>query len=192
MFHPEPWAAAYINSLEKEGARFEDGIAILGILVSWVKSLPARNLGEVSGSAAAKRMETLIRKGIAEMNVSSAYDASLPALETAIRFLVLAVRKNAIRYIDQVINEIKKSLDKKNGVLTISAEYAITPDGDFESRIKEAIKKKTGANKVEYSGKLNKDLIGGYRLRIGDTVMDASIRSQLSKLEALLAVDGGH
>jgi len=192
MFHPEPWAAAYINSLEKEGARFEDGIAILGILVSWVKSLPARNLGEVSGSTAAKRMETLIRKGIAEMNVSSAYDASLPALETAIRFLVLAVRKNAIRYIDQVINEIKKSLDKKNGVLTISAEYAITPDGDFESRIKEAIKKKTGANKVEYSGKLNKDLIGGYRLRIGDTVMDASIRSQLSKLEALLAVDGGH
>lgn len=190
MFHPGHWAAAYINSLEKEGGDIEDSVAILSILASWVRSLP----GEVFGKSAAEKLETLIRKGIAEMNVSPGNDASLAAQEIAIRFIVFMVKKNTVRYIVPVINEIKKMQNKKNGVLCVLAEYALPPDGDFESRIKEAVKKKTGAQKIEYSGQVNADLIGGYRLRIGDTVIDASIRSQLSKLEVLLAetVDGGN
>ena len=190
MFHSGHWAAAYLNSLEREGADFEDSIAMLGILSSWARSLP----GEVFGCSAAKKIETLIRRGIGEKKLSTGE-------EIAVRFVTLMVKKNKLRYIDPVINEIKRSLDKKNRVLTISAEYALPPAGDFESRIKEAVKKQTGAHEVRYSGRPRPELIGGYRLRIGDTVIDASILSRLSKLEDQLitgadrispAADGGN
>jgi len=178
MFHSGPWATAYINTLEKEGLDYEDSVADLQILASWVKSLPGRNLGEVSGNSAAEKLEKLIRRGIAEMN-----DASFPAREIAIRFLILMVKKHALIHIDPVIGEIKRTLDRKNGIRTVTAEYALPPDKDFEIRIREAIKKQTGAKEVRYSGKVNADLIGGYKLRIGDTVIDTSIRSRLRKLE---------
>ena len=190
MFHPGYWAAAYLNSLEKEGAGFEDSFAMLGILSSWAKSLP----GEVFGCSAAQKIETLIRRGVAEKKLSGGE-------EIAVRFLILMIKKNRFRYIDTVIDEIKRSLDNKNRVLSVSAEYALPPGGDFEFRIKEAVKKQTGAHEVKYSGKTRPELIGGYRLRIGDTVIDASILSRLSKLEDQLitgadwagpAADGGN
>jgi len=178
MFNSGHWAAAYINSLEKAGGNVEDGITILGILASWAKSLP----GEVFGSFAAVKLEMLVRKGVSEKN-----GVFSPALETSLRFFVLMVKKNKLKYIDPVIREINKLFEGKNGVLPVFVEYAFPPGKEFEVRIKEALKKQTGAQKVEYSGQVNRELIGGYRLRIGDTVIDASIRSQLNKLEALLA-----
>ena len=186
MFHPGKWAAAYINSLEAEGASYEDGIDILGILASWVKSLPAGMPGGIFGRTAAEKAEEMIREGITEINVSTA------ACEITIRFLVLMIKKNTVRYIDEVIGETRKLYNKKTGVLSVSAEYALPPDEDLESRIKEAVKKQSGALEVEYSGRVNPDLIGGYRLRIGDELIDASIRLQLQKLKALLIVDGGN
>jgi len=186
MFHPGRWAAAYIHSLEEEGASLEEGIEVLGILASWVTSLPAGRPGGIFGRTAAREAEKLIRDGAAKIDVSTS------AWETTLRFFVLMMAKNTVRYIDAVIGEIKKIYNKKNGVLPVSAEYALPPGPDFESRIIDTVKKQSGALKVEYSGQLNPDLIGGYRLRIGDELIDASIRSQLRQLEALLAVDGGN
>lgn len=43
---------------------------------------------------------------------------------------------------------------------------------------------------MELTGQVKEELIGGYRLRIGDEIIDASIRSQLQKMEACLAGGG--
>jgi len=103
------------------------------------------------------------------------------------------VRKNIIRHIDPVIAEAKKILDRKNGIVQVSAEYAFPPGEDFEFRIMERIKKQTGAVRVDITGQVNPRLIGGYRLRIGDEIIDASVRLQLRKLETCLASgDGGN
>jgi len=53
MFIPGHWASAFINSLETQGAEAKDGIEALGILASWVRSLP----GAVFGSSAAEKVE---------------------------------------------------------------------------------------------------------------------------------------
>ena len=193
MFATGHWAAAFINSLEKEGGEIEDGIEILKVLASWVKSLP----GTVSGSAAAKRLEALVRKGMANTNASGESEFFSPARETTVRFFILMIKKNMIRYIDSVIDETKKLLDKKRGVITISIEHTLPLGDSFTSGIKEVIKKRTGAVRVDLTGRINPELIGGYRLRIGDEIIDASIRSQLRNLETCLAdgitgPDGGN
>ena len=182
MFHSGHWAAALINSIERDGGDIEDGLEFFKVLASWVKKLP----GEVSGSSAAQKLEKLVREGLAKSGVAS------PAPEAAIRFFVLMAKKNKIRHVDSVLEEAKKLLDKKRGVVAVSIEYAFPIDGSDaglaaaktadESRIKEEIKKRTAAARVDLTERFNADLIGGYRLRIGDEIMDASVRLQLRKL----------
>ena len=189
MFAPGRWAAAFVNSLAAQGGE-EEGLNAFRELASWVKTLPSvLGPGAVSGSSAAEKLEKLIREGMAKTRDSAELMNSDPALEIALRFLILMVKKNMIRHIDSVIEETKKILDKKNGIVQVSLEYA-SPPGD-ESRIKEAIKKRTGAVGVELEGRVNPELIGGYRLQIGDEIIDASVRSQLRKLETCLTAGIG-
>ena len=184
MFNSRSWTAAFINTLEREGGEIEEGIETLRILASWASSLP----GTVFGRSAAKKLESLLRGGTAKAGVSS------PAREAAIRFLLLMVRKNTLRHVDSVIAEAKKLLDRKNGIVQVTIEYA----GDVssgkltgEDRIEKIIKERTGAVKVNITRQLNQELIGGYRLRMGDEIIDASVRSQLKKLETCLAAGDG-
>ena len=186
MFIPSHWARAFIDSVEKAGGEAEDGIEILGVFASWITSLP----GITYGASAAEKIERLIRKGVKKLSLSGESNISPPVLETATRFLVILLRKNAFRYINLVISEAKKILNKKRGVVTASLEYVFPPED--KSRIKESIKKYTRASRVVLKERVNTDLIGGYRLRIGDEIIDASIRSQLRELEICLSGNGGN
>ena len=213
MFSAGSWAQAFINSLDnppKNDDSIDEGFETLKVLASFVKSLP----GQVSGKSASEKLETLIRRGMAEtapLASAPTFEAASPALEAAVRFIVLSVRKDRFRYIDLVIEKIKNLIDKKRGIITASLECAFLPGVDEsnktsieesdieESRLIEVIKKRTGAAGVELSKRLNPQLIGGYRLRIGDEVIDASIRSQLRELlavmqngETSLAGNGGY
>ena len=182
MFAANRWAKAFFDVVNSENGKIEDSIAALRVFSSWVKTLK----GEVFGSSAAKKIEALVRSG-------AAGNAPLPdELEAAVRLFVLLVKKNAVHHIDAVIGEAQKLLNKKNRVLLATAEYVAAPEESFYSRVKEALIKKTGAARVELTGRANPGLIGGYRLWIGDQVIDASIRSQLRKMEACLneAADG--
>jgi len=193
MFAGRAWAEALTNTLEREGCKIEEGIEALGIFAPRVSSLR----GIAFGSSAAEKLEALFREGLKKAGVSS------PAYETALRFIVLMVRKNKFRHIDSVLAEAKKILDVKNRIVRAVVEYAAAPGEDAagaksakfmdESRIKELIKKRSGAVGVEMVVRNNQELLGGYRLRIGDEVIDASVRSQLKKLGNSLATgDGGY
>ena len=180
MFSAGSWAQAFINTLEKENCETDDGIMALTILAAWIKSLP----GTLNGRAAAEKLETLIRK-------ANSVNEPLPkAHEAAIRFVILAVRKNVFHHIDLVIERIKNIMNKKRRFITASLEYAFPPEND--DAIISAILRHSGAGKVELKKKHNPDLIGGYKLRIEDRVIDASVRSQLEKLKTCLAGDGGY
>ena len=192
MFHCGHWAAAFVSSIEKQGGEIEDGIDALGAMASWAKSLP----GHVFGFSAAEKLEKLIREGIAKAAALSESGAS-PALEAAIRFLVLMVRKNALCHIDSVLDRARYLMNKKRGIVYAYLESAAPVTEDTEARIKEAIIKRSGAAGVDIRKQLNPELIGGYRLRIEDKIIDASVRFQLRKLmialqsDKALAVDGG-
>ena len=118
-------------------------------------------------------------------------DGQSSAQEITEHFFQLLVKKKRVRYIDSVIVEIKNLLNKKRGIVTVSAEYAFQPTNEFESAICETIKKRTCASGVELAGCVKPELIGGYRLRIGDKIIDASIRGQLHKMKASLAAGDG-
>ena len=194
MFVSAHWAKAFINSLEElsdqnlSGSEIDSGVDMLWNLSSCAVSLRGREIN----SSSIKTLEKIIRQGIKKANGFSEDEDLSPATETAVRFFVLMLKKRKIHYIDSVINEVKKHLNKKRGIVEVSLEYAAAlPD---EAKIITAIKSKTGAAGVNLARRQNANLIGGYRLRMGDKIADASIRLQLRKLEAQLAAgceDGG-
>ena len=189
MFYPQRWAKAFMNSFEKEGADIGEGIEAFRILAAWAGSLP----GAVFGSSVAKKAEAQIRRAAIAAGIEKTGDASA-ALEIAVRFLVLMIGKNVIRHADSVIEETKRLLNRKNGIVKVTAEYAFPPGDDtawLAEDIRAVIKKRTGAARVDITGQVNAELIGGYRLCIGDEIIDASVRSQLLKLENFLTKPEG-
>jgi F-type H+-transporting ATPase subunit delta len=176
MFISEHWAAAFINS---QGPDAGEGLEYLKILASWVKSLP----GAVFGSSAAKRLENLAREPVEKTGSSLVF-------EKAVRITALLVRKNLFRHIDAVIREIEKILDKKQGIVPVTLESAFPLEGDAEARFREDVKRRIGAKEVRLEKKISPGLIGGYRLRIGDELVDASVCLQLREMAAALAGRG--
>jgi F-type H+-transporting ATPase subunit delta len=174
---PGHWAAAFIGSLEDEGMDADQGLLALKALASWVTALP----GAVFGSSAAEKLERLARNGIAKTGDSSG------ETETALRLVLLLVKKGLTQYIGRITTEAGKLLNKKRGIFLVSLEYAFPPGEDFENRLKAAIRKRMGASRIELKGILNPELIGGFRLRMGDEIIDSSVRSQLRKMPADLA-----
>jgi F-type H+-transporting ATPase subunit delta len=172
------WANSFINSIEKSGGGIEEGIETLNVLAPWVKSFPGANFGV----AAAEKLEPLIRNAffLTSGDISGSE-------ETAIRFLLLMVRRNTFRYFNSIMAEIKNILDEKNGIVSAYLEYAFEPDEKTKMEIIESIKNRTGAVKVELNGCINQALIGGYRLIIKDEIIDVSVRCKLEKLKNSLA-----
>ena len=183
MYTPGTWARAFINSLEGEGLSVKEGIGALKALSAQAKALP----GLFYGMAASEKLEKFIRKAAAD-NASAGLELAAPSFELVVRFLVLTVRKNMFRHINLIIKEIEKLTNKKSGIQEAFVEYAfpLVEKNQAESRIIEAIKKRSGAADVVLKSEYKPGLIGGYRIRIGDEIIDASVLFQLEKLKTAL------
>ena len=123
MFNSAHWARAFINLVDKTGGEIEDGIDMLILLSSCVKAIP----GKAAGRSDSEKLELLIREALTKTNSLS------PLHETAVRFLILMIKKNSVQHIDSVINKAKNILDEKHGVVKAYVEYAFQPDEEFNS-----------------------------------------------------------
>ena len=78
---------------------------------------------------------------------------------------------------------------KRSAAEDISEVDVITAYPLNENQIKkisESLSKRTG-NKIDINIEENKDLIGGVIIRVGDSVVDASLRGRLEELNNVIA-----
>jgi F-type H+-transporting ATPase subunit delta len=175
MFVPQRWAAAFVNSMGDQAA---EGFAVLRIFSAWIKELP----GAVFGSHAAKCLEKLIAEGAEKTGGGQA-----EILKKCSRFVCLLVKKDFFKHIDPVLREIEKILNEQNKILPVIVESVLPLDGELEALITEGLKKRKGAAEVRLEKRIDPALVGGLRLKIGDEIIDASLRSQLRWMAADLA-----
>jgi hypothetical protein len=196
MFTAERWAAAFINVLEEgaagDGSKggLEDakdqgpgdrGLAVLKALAGPVKLIP----GEKGGSAAAGKLDRMIQRAFTQCGPAGKEG------ETARRFLLLIVKRGAFQYIDLIIREIEKLLDKKKKILRVTIESALPVDDDFWEKLREPLMRKTGAGDIRFITRTVPELLSGYRLLAGSESLDASLRGQLQKMAEDLALPPG-
>lgn len=103
----------------------------------------------------------------------------------SLNFLFLIIQKKREPYLEAIHEEFLKFLDEHFGV----EESEITVAIDLEEKEKENIRKKISeiiGKKVRLNVKVNPDIMGGIVVRIGDKVIDGSIKTKLSLLEKKL------
>jgi F-type H+-transporting ATPase subunit delta len=201
MFAPEPWAAAFINTLRSSAgeeassaageASFAAGETPFAAAAEGLEALRAlvpvirRIKGAVAGSVSARRLAGMIRAA----SIQTGTDTGVMAAVTGL--LVLLIKRNCFDRIDRVNGAIEKLLDQKRGILTVTAESALPLDGETREALKKRLAARTGAGEVRLLTRIVPELIGGCRLRVGSDVIDASLRFQLQKMAGDLSLPGG-
>jgi ATP synthase F1 delta subunit len=86
----------------------------------------------------------------------------------------------------RVQRELDRLWQEENQLLPVQITSAIELDESVTSRIGEEIGRQTG-RKVELTSTVDPDVLGGIVLRVGNSILDASIRTRLERLRKQVA-----
>jgi F-type H+-transporting ATPase subunit delta len=103
-----------------------------------------------------------------------------------VNFLELLVEKGRMPEIFRIRREFDELWKKANRRLDVTVTSAIELDPKVVGKIGEEVERQTG-EKVELSSEVDDGILGGIVLRVGNMVLDASIRTRLEKLRKSVA-----
>jgi len=102
--------------------------------------------------------------------------------ETALNLVKLLIQKRRGRILPQIAREYGILMDRHQGIEHAEVTAAVKLDFATEFKLKEQLAKIT-ASKVELSTKVDPSIIGGFIARVGDKVIDGSVRNRLQILK---------
>ena len=97
------------------------------------------------------------------------------------QFFLILQKNNKLKKIDNIVEEFINYSKKQNGIQDIEIESARPLEQSTLNKIK-----KIFGEKSEVTEKINKDLLGGVRIKVDDLIYDASLQKQLIKLKQSL------
>jgi ATP synthase F1 delta subunit len=108
------------------------------------------------------------------------------AEETLLNFLELLVEKHRMPAIFRIRRQFDERWEEENRRLPVTVTSAIELDESTVRQIGDAIGKQTGRH-IELTSKVDPDILGGIVLRVGNSILDASIRNRLEQLRKQVA-----
>lgn len=110
--------------------------------------------------------------------------------ETFLRFLLVVVEKRRQRALPGMERAYREQLDERRGRIRAQVTLAMEPDGELRSeiadRLSELLDREVVPRFVE-----DEDILGGLVVRVGDRVLDASLRRRLHELRRTLTAGEG-
>lgn len=103
-----------------------------------------------------------------------------------ISFFSFVIDKNRENILYEILKEFLVICDSKNGILRANIKSASELSTEVRKKLTDTLESKTN-KKVEASFSLDKNLIGGFTVKIEDTVYDASVKQQLQNLRKKFA-----
>ena len=100
-------------------------------------------------------------------------------------FLVLLFDKGRIGFLREIASFYKDMADELKGVVKASIVSATELSADAVDKIKEALSKKTGKD-IVLDVEQDPNLIGGVVTKLGDLVLDGSVKTQLMNMRETL------
>src|ERR1700760_2854049 len=101
-------------------------------------------------------------------------------------FLELLIEKGRMPEIYRIRREFDELWKKSHQRLDVTVTSAIELDPGVVGKIGEEVERQTG-EKVELTSRVDSEILGGIVLRVGNMVLDASIRTRLDKLRKSVA-----
>ena len=114
-------------------------------------------------------------------------DKALEGEEEIVRnFLGVLIENHRMPALFRIRRELDAMWRDVNQLLPVQITSAVELDEAVTSRIGEEIGRQTG-RKVELSAQVDPDVLGGIVLRVGNSILDASIRTRLERLRKQVA-----
>jgi len=101
-------------------------------------------------------------------------------------FLELLVENHRMPALFRIRREFDRLWDEENKLLPVQITSAVELDEEVVRQIGDSIGRQTG-RRVELSSNVDPDVLGGLVVRVGNTVLDASIRHRLEQLRKQVA-----
>lgn len=98
-------------------------------------------------------------------------------------FLVLAVRNGRHRELPDMLRDMIREAKEYKGIGIVKVTTPLALTAEQRARVEKKILETTGYRTLEVDYAIDRDLIGGIVIRIGDRVLDASVRTQLDELQ---------
>ncbi|MBI9070433.1 MAG: F0F1 ATP synthase subunit delta [Melioribacteraceae bacterium] len=103
----------------------------------------------------------------------------------SLRFIKFVLSKNRQDYLYQIVKRYLELKDIKSGIVEVTITSAVELQDSQVTEIRKKLENITGKT-MRFKFKIDESIIGGFLVKIGDTVMDASIEHQLDKLREKL------
>jgi ATP synthase F1 delta subunit len=108
------------------------------------------------------------------------------ANEDFVRFLELLAERHRMPVIFRIRKDFDELYAEERKLLPVTVTSAVELDKDTVKEIGKKIEEQTG-RKVELTTKVDPNVIGGLVMRVGNIVMDGSIRARLERLRKQVA-----
>src|SRR4051794_8776818 len=106
--------------------------------------------------------------------------------EYLVRFLQLLAEKHRLPVLFRIRREFDTLWAKEQHLLEVDVTSAVELDEETVKDIGKKIEEQTG-QRVELTSEVDPDLIGGLVIRVGNMVLDASVRNRLERLRRQVA-----
>jgi len=108
------------------------------------------------------------------------------ANESLVNFLKLLVENHRMPLIHRIRRQYEKLWQEENQLLPVQVTSAIELDQQTVQSIGDKIGEQTG-RKIDLESRVDPDILGGIVLRVGNAILDASIRNRLDQLRRQVA-----
>jgi F-type H+-transporting ATPase subunit delta len=114
-------------------------------------------------------------------------DKAITGADDAVRnFLALLIENHRMPVVFRVRREYELLWEEAHHLLPVEITSAIQLDPSIAERIGDEIGRQTGRT-VELTSTVDPDVLGGIVLRVGNSILDASIRARLENLRKQVA-----
>jgi F-type H+-transporting ATPase subunit delta len=113
---------------------------------------------------------------------------SKPEIEKSVRdFGLYLARNRKLKLSEKIIESFEKIYNSQNGIIEARVVTAQKLESPQIQKIEKYIQKKYQAKKVILKNIVDENIKGGMIVKVGDEVMDGSLRGKLEELRKILA-----
>jgi F-type H+-transporting ATPase subunit delta len=106
--------------------------------------------------------------------------------ERLVNFLQLLAERHRMPALFRIRRSFDSTWAEENKLLPVTVTSAVELDEELVNSIGESIEEQTG-RRVELSSRVDPDVLGGLQVRVGNMVLDATVRNRLEQLRKQVA-----
>lgn len=118
------------------------------------------------------------RDKLAALDATISGDGFLPVTGN---FLRLLIEKGRMRALPQILSELRRLVEEVEGIERVEVISASPLPGTQRDFLKNVLENRTG-KRIELEEKLDPEVLGGMVVKVGSTVYDGSVRTQLHQI----------